>query len=99
MSRARRSTALSSHRSSDAVALDAAVLRRNGVPTGRVLHRTFGESYGDVAGRDVPDVLIEDDCESIGGAQELTFLQIRPEIRGSIISIVVPEFGGIDHLP
>src|SRR5262245_44018919 len=55
---------LSSHRSPDAVRMDASILRRYGFPLGRVLHRRFGERYGDVAGRDLPDVLIEDDCES-----------------------------------
>ena len=34
---------------------------------GRALARQAGESYGDVAERGGPDVLIEDDCESIGG--------------------------------
>jgi hypothetical protein len=47
----------------------------------------------------MPDVLIEDDCESIGGAAETTDCQIRPDLRARIRSIIVPEFGGIDHLP
>ena len=45
------------------------------------------------------DVLIEDDCESINGSGEITYPQIRPELRARITSIIVPEFGGIDHLP
>jgi hypothetical protein len=57
---------LCSHRNPDGVALDAFVLRMHGFPPGRVLARQPGESYGDVAGREAPDVLIEDDCESIG---------------------------------
>ncbi len=89
---------LSSHRSSGDVARDASVLQKYGFPPGRVLARETGEGYGEVAGREMPDVLIEDDCESIG-ADEITFPQIRPERRARIKSIVVPEFGGIDHLP
>jgi hypothetical protein len=90
---------LSSHRDPADVAADVSVLERHDFPAGRVLARGPGESYGDVAGRAQPEVIIEDDCESIGGAAELTYQQIRPELRERIKSIVVPEFGGIDHLP
>jgi hypothetical protein len=89
---------LSSHRDPGDVAKDALVLQKHGFPPGRILAREPGESYGDVAGREMPDVLIEDDCESIGAA-ELTYPQIRPERRDRITSIIVPEFGGINHLP
>jgi hypothetical protein len=90
---------LSSHRDPTAVAEDAFVLQKHGFPSGRVLAREPGESYGDVAVREMPDVLIEDDCESIDGAGEITYPQIRPDVRAGIKSIIVPEFGGIDHLP
>ena len=60
---------LSSHRDPSDVALDSIVLRTHGFPAGRVLARGPGESYGDVAGHEAPDVLIEDDCESIGSGQ------------------------------
>jgi len=89
---------LSSHRNPGDVAKDAFVLREHGFPAGRVLARQPGESYGDVAGREAPDVLIEDDCESIG-AEHITYPQIRPDLRVHIKSIVIPEFGGLDHLP
>jgi hypothetical protein len=89
---------LSSHRNSGDVAKDASVLQKYGFPSGRVLAREGGEGYGEVAGQEMPDVLIEDDCESIG-ADEITFPQIQPELRARIKSIIVPEFGGIDHLP
>ena len=55
---------LSSHRNADDVAKDASVLRNYSFPSGRVLARQPGESYGEVAERAMPDVLIEDDCES-----------------------------------
>jgi hypothetical protein len=89
---------LSSHSDPDHVATDGHVLRNWGFPAGRVLARQSGESYGDVAGREAPDVLIEDDCESIG-ADQVTYPQIPPAVRARIKSIIVPEFGGIDHLP
>jgi hypothetical protein len=89
---------LSSHRDPDDLAKDAHVLRKHGFPPGRVLARQPGQSYGDVAAGELPDILIEDDCESIG-AGEITYPQIRPDLRARITSIIVPEFGGIDHLP
>jgi hypothetical protein len=89
---------LSSHRDPDGVAKDASVLQIHGFPSGRVLARRPGESYGDVVVREMPDLLIEDDCESIGAA-EVTSPQIPPETRAHIKSIIVPEFGGIDDLP
>ena len=89
---------LSSHRNPDDVALDAAVLRTYAFPSGRVLARLPGETYGDVAGHEAPDVLIEDDCESIR-ADQITYPQIAPSARARIKSIIIPEFGGIDHLP
>src|SRR5262249_45419306 len=56
---------LSSHRNPDEVALDALVLRTHGFPAGRVFAGRPGETYGDIAGREAPAVLIEDDCESM----------------------------------
>ncbi|HEX6332096.1 MAG TPA: hypothetical protein VF129_12560 [Actinomycetota bacterium] len=90
---------LSSHREPEEVAKDELLLARFDFPPGRVLARGPGESYGDVAARAMPDVLIEDDCESLDGGSEITYPQIRAELRARITSIVVPEFGGIDHLP
>jgi hypothetical protein len=89
---------LTSRRNPADVAKDASVLREHGFPPGRILAREPGESYGDVIERELPDVLIEDDCESIG-AGELAYPQVRPDVRAGITSIVVPEFGGLDHLP
>jgi hypothetical protein len=89
---------LSSHRDPGDVAKDARVLRAFAFPPGQVLAREPGEGYGQVAARQMPDILIEDDCESIGPGQ-VTYPQIPPGLRARIKSIIVPEFGGIDHLP
>ncbi len=47
----------------------------------------------------MPDILIEDDCEGIGGEKEMTYTYIQNDLKSQIKSIPVPEFGGIDHLP
>ena len=44
-------------------------------------------------------LLIEDDCESIGGEKEMTYPHITPELRTRITPIVIKEFSGLDHLP
>jgi hypothetical protein len=90
---------LSSHKSIAEVEEDQAVLRKYGFPEGPVYFRQGKERYGDVAAKVLPDVLIEDDCESIGGVEEMTYPHIEPDIKARIKSIVVKEFGGIDHLP
>ena len=74
-------------------------LERHGFPLGRLEFRLASESYGEVAGRVAPDVLVEDDCESIGGIEMTTISDVRPEFREEIKSVVVREFGGIDDLP
>lgn len=63
-----------------------------------LLFRKKGEEYKDVAEKLMPDILIEDDCESIGGEAEMTYPHIRPDLKTKIKSIVLKEFGGIDHL-
>jgi hypothetical protein len=90
---------LSSHMRFEDVEIDQAVLRNHDFPAGQVFFRQSGERYSDVAERVLPDILIEDDCESIGGENEMTYPQVKPELKSKIKSIVVKEFGGIDHLP
>ena len=75
------------------------VIDKFGFPMGELFSRRAGEVYSDVAERVLPDILVEDDCESIGGEVEMTYPHIRPELKARIKSIVVPEAGGIDHLP
>ena len=90
---------LTSRTRADEVGDVHSVLQRFAFPEGTVHFRREGETYADVAERVMPDVIVEDDCESIGGEIEMTYPHIRPKIRASIKSIVVKEFGGIDHLP
>jgi len=77
---------------------DQEILDRYGFPKGEIYHRQKGESYADIAEKIVPDILIEDDCESIGGEKEMTITFIKLEIKRRIKSIAIKEFGGIDHL-
>jgi hypothetical protein len=90
---------LSSHKKVEAVEKDKVVLQDYDFPKGQVFIRHSDQSYSDVVERVLPDVLIEDDCESIGGQKEMAYPHIRPEFQARIKSIVVKEFGGIDHLP
>jgi hypothetical protein len=75
------------------------VLRDYNFPEGQLLFRQPGEAYRDVAERILPDILVEDDCESIGGEIEMTYPGIQTELKRRIKPVVVKEFGGIDHLP
>jgi hypothetical protein len=75
------------------------VLQKYGFPTGELYYRKTGEEYKDVAERVLPDIIVEDDCESIGGEVEMTYPNLRPEIKDKIKPIIVKEFAGIDHLP
>lgn len=75
------------------------VLRRNMFPVGTLEYRKGSEEYKDVAERVMPDILVEDDCESIGGESEMTYPDISETKKKKIKSVVVQEFGGVDHLP
>ena len=75
------------------------VLKKNDFPEGELLFRQNNKEYKDIAERIIPDVLIEDDCESVGGINEMTITHVKPETKVKIKSIPIKEFGGIDHLP
>jgi hypothetical protein len=75
------------------------VLDKNNFPKGDLIFREQSEEYRNVAERIKPDILIEDDCESIGGEKEMTYTHIKPEIKNQIKSVVIKEFSGIDSLP
>jgi len=90
---------LTSRARSDEVASIEGILKKYGFPVGQLLFCRENQQYKDVAERVIPDILIEDDCESIGGIDEMTITHVKAEIRERIKSIPVKEFGGIDHLP
>ncbi len=77
----------------------AAILKSFGFTGAFLAMREHKEKYKDIVEALKPDILIEDDCKSIGGAWQMCITKVKPEIKKNIISIVVREFQGIDHLP
>ncbi|TLN15741.1 hypothetical protein FDZ71_07145 [bacterium] len=90
---------LTSRRTFEEIQTIQGVLAKYHFPEGELLFRREDEEYKHVAERALPDVIVEDDCESIGGEEEMTYPHIKKELRSRIKSVVVKEFGGIDHLP
>jgi len=76
----------------------AVLLKRYGFTGTFLAAREPKESYQKVVETIQPDVLIEDDCKSIGGAWQMCITKVKPEIKKNIVSIIVPEFKGIDNL-
>jgi len=77
----------------------AAILLHHEFPGRFLFYRGPRQRYAAIAEELAPDVLVEDDCRSLGGAWQMTITRVRPEIRQRILSVVVKEFAGIDHLP
>lgn len=77
------------------------ILEKYNFPKGDIYHREENEDYKDVIERmrPLPDIIIEDDCESIGGKKEMVYPHLKPELKSKIKSVPVREFGGIDYLP
>lgn len=63
-----------------------------------ILCRKKGEQYSEIVERIKPDILIEDDCASIGGLKNCCITNVKDEIKLKIKSVIVPEFGGIDNI-
>jgi len=59
---------------------DKLVLKNHHFPVGPVYFRQGGEAYQEVMEGAQPDILIEDDCESIAGGVEMTCPQLQPEL-------------------
>lgn len=77
----------------------AGLLKKYGFEGSFLIAREPKESYKDIVEMVRPDILIEDDCKSIGGAWQMCITNVNQELKDKIKSIVVPEFKGIDHLP
>ena len=63
-----------------------------------ILCRNQNEQYSDIVERIRPNILIEDDCRSIGGQNKWCITNVSNEIKTEIQSIIVPEFKGIDKV-
>jgi hypothetical protein len=90
---------LSSHRHPEGIRADEAVIRRHGFPKGPVHARAEDEDYRALVERLGLDVLVEDDCESIGGTTQTCAAQLTATRRQSPRCIVLPEFSGLTTLP
>ncbi len=90
---------LSSHQTATAAAIDGSVLAAYGFPAGTLYYRAHGDGYADVARRWQADVVVEDDCESIGGRAQTTASWLARSPGRRVPCVVVPEFGGLAHLP
>ncbi len=76
------------------------VLQKYSFPDSQnLLYRQQGKDYKDVTEGLMPNILIEDDCESIGGEQEMTYTHMSHYDKRKIHSVTVKEFSGIDYLP
>ncbi len=80
------------------VGVIAKLLERYGLPGEKLYYRDRGQTYKDIVEAVKPDVLIEDDCKSIGGVRQMCITHVSPEVKKNINSVVVNEFEGIDHL-
>lgn len=69
-----------------------------GMKYNEILYREKGEKYSEIVESIKPDILIEDDCKSIGGQREWCITNVRKEIKEGIHSIIVPESKGIDYV-
>lgn len=63
-----------------------------------ILCRDKTEQYSDLVEKFIPDILIEDDCKSIGGEEQWCITNVREDIKRNIKSIIVEEFKGIDNI-
>lgn len=90
---------LSFHRNRKGIKADKSVLKKFGFPNGRIIYRKKNLEYNDLIEKIKPEILIEDDCESIGGEEEMVITHIDPVLKRKIKFVVVKEFEGIDHLP
>lgn len=75
------------------------LLLKNHFPGQYLFYREDGQKYKDIVQLVIPDILIEDDCRSIGGKWQMTITYVKPEVKDKIKSIIVKEFKGIDNLP
>ncbi|MFX1587990.1 MAG: hypothetical protein ACFFC1_07535 [Promethearchaeota archaeon] len=89
---------LSSHLTLENVKKDKMVLKKYGFPKGSIFYRKK-QNWNIPIKKAKPDILIEDDCESIGGEHQMTYPNLNREWKSKLISIVIKEFGGIDNLP
>ena len=65
----------------------------------RLYYREKDQEYKDLVELVLPHILIEDDCRSIGGKNQMCITHVDAAVKDKIKSIPVREFEGIDDLP
>lgn len=91
---------LSSRRVKEEIEAIRSILQKYDFPDFQnLLYRQQGEDYKDVAEGLIPDILIEDNCESIGGEKEMTYTYMSGNAKARMHSVTIKEFSGIDYLP
>ena len=60
-------------------------------------YRQPRQSYATLIKEEMPDILIEDDCLSVGGKENMCYNLLSEDIKKKIKHIVVKEFKGIDN--
>lgn len=90
---------LSSHKKRKDVIKDEKVLNKYHFPKSKIYYRNNGRTYADILEKVKPDLLIEDDCESIGGKNKMAITEVNPSIKKIIKLILTKEFYGINFLP
>ena len=76
----------------------ASLLKKHGFRGLYLAARESGQTYADIVETIQPDILVEDNCKSVGGAWQMCITKVKREVKENIKSIVVPEFKGIDSL-
>lgn len=61
-------------------------------------YRQKYQDYATLIKEELPDILIEDNCKSIGGEKNMCYELLSDELRKDIKHIVVEEFKGIDEV-
>ncbi len=74
------------------------VMDFHGIKYTQILCRGKREGYADLVERIRPDILIEDDCKSIGGEKNWCITSVNKALKEHIESIIVEEFAGIDGI-
>ena len=78
---------------------DRPVLKKYDFPEGQIVFQSTKQEYNEIIDKIRPDILIEDDCESIGGKSVMISTSLTPETLDRMTIITTKEFGGIDYLP
>lgn len=76
----------------------AKLLLKYGFPGTYLVCREKNDRYNDIVENICPQLLIEDDCKSIGGTWQMCITHVKPEIRDRIQYVVVRESKGIDDI-